>query len=127
MGVLTKIDGIPVYSSKLEAENWSKLRGIKGSHTHVVSGVTGYMGGETHAAINAVYKVSSYDSTISRNQQMIQPAQPIQPIQSIQPTQTISQPAAQPVQTPQPIQQPVQQPTYTPPASTPSGGGGGGY
>jgi len=121
MGVLTKIDGIPVYSSKLEAENWSKLRGIKGSHIHIVSGVTGYMGGETHAAINAVYNVSSYDSTIPRNQQIIQPAQPIQPVQPI------AQPAAQPVQTPQPVQQPVQQPTYTPPASTPSSGGGGGY
>ena len=118
MGVLGKINGIPVYTSKVEAQHWAKHLGIKGIHTHVLFNVVGYMGGESHAAINAVYKVREEVVQTPRPAQALQPAQPIQPVaQPVQPVQPIQQP----------VQQPIQQPTYTPPTSTPSGGGGGGY
>ena len=41
MGVLGKIDGIPVYTSKVEAQHWAKHLGIKGIHTHVLFNVVG--------------------------------------------------------------------------------------
>ena len=118
MGILTKIDGIPLFSAEWEALRWGEKFKLKGTHVHFVNGQKGWMPGENHVELQKVFKVRK-DGT-----QVIQPMQTVQPIQPVQP---IAQPVAQPVQTPQPVQQPVQQPTYTPPASTPSGGGGGGY
>ena len=112
MGIIAKIDGIPLFNAEWKALRWGEKFNLKGTHIHFVNGQKGWMSGENHVELQKVFKVRK-DST-----RVIQPIQTAQPIQPVQP---IAQPVAQPVQ------QPVQQPTYTPPASTPSGGGGGGY
>jgi hypothetical protein len=117
MGILTKIDGIPLFSAEWEALRWGEKFKLKGAHVHFFNGRKGWMPGTSHVELQKVFIVRKDDT------QIIQPMQPMQAEPPAQPVQPITQPAAQPVQTPQP----VQQPTYTPPASTPSGGGGGGY
>tara|TARA_Y100001937_G_scaffold120489_1_gene177815 strand:+ start:478 stop:834 length:357 start_codon:yes stop_codon:yes gene_type:complete len=118
MGIITKIDGIPLFNAEWKALRWGEKFNLKGTHVHFKNGQKGWMPGTSHVELQKVFIVRKDDTQI---------IQPTQPMQAVQPVQPIAQPAAQPVQTPQPVQQPVQQPTYTPPASTPSGGGGGGY
>ena len=118
MGIITKIDGIPLFNAEWKALRWGEKFNLKETHVHFVNGQKGWMSGKNHVELQKVFKVRK-DSA-----QVIQPIQTAQPIQPVQP---IAQPVAQPVQTPHPVQQPVQQPTYTPPTSTPSDGGGGGY
>ena len=49
MGVLTNIGGIPLFSTPQEALSWARANGLSGYHTHTFGGITGYMGGSTHA------------------------------------------------------------------------------
>ena len=49
MAVLGTIGGVPVYSTIQEALNYARANGLTGYHTHVVSGVVGYMGGSSHS------------------------------------------------------------------------------
>ena len=49
MSILTTINGIPLYSTSREADEWAKSKGITGIHTHTYRGQTGYMGGLDHA------------------------------------------------------------------------------
>ena len=48
MSILTKINGIPLFSTKQEALRWAKRNGKYGFHTHVYNKRLGYMGGKTH-------------------------------------------------------------------------------
>jgi|TARA_R100001463_G_scaffold29833_1_gene67908 hypothetical protein len=104
MALVTYIDGIPTFSTKLEALAWGqKNLGIKGSHIHIVGGQTTFMAGISHSDIKTRYTV---------------------PTGAI-----IPQPLPTPVITPTQVTQPT-----PPPASTPAtgggstgGGGGGGY
>tara|TARA_R110002096_G_C14218893_1_gene690676 strand:+ start:131 stop:610 length:480 start_codon:yes stop_codon:yes gene_type:complete len=48
MSILTRINGIPVYTSITEALEWGKYNRIKGYHIHKYKSVTGYMGGNNH-------------------------------------------------------------------------------
>jgi len=117
MGIITYIDGIPAFSTQLEALAWGRQHGgIQGFHTHIVDEQTTYMAGVDHNAIMSRYTTM----------QSI-PAITVEPVSmpEIPPTQQVSQ-TNQPTQ--QSIQQPVPDPTptSTPPTTT-GGGNGGGY
>ena len=95
MALLTRINGIPLYSTVNEALAYAEAEGLQGYHTHRYKNIVGYMGGVTHEKSK-----QSSGNLIA--------AQPIQQVQ--------------PLQAPQPVQQPVQQqPTYTPPSTGGSG------
>ena len=53
MSVLTIISGVPLFSTQKEALEWAKSKGLNGLHTHSYMGVTGYMGGVSHASGSA--------------------------------------------------------------------------
>ena len=98
MALLTRINGIPLYSTVNEALAYAEAEELQGYHTHRYKNIVGYMGGVTHE--------KSRQS--SGNLIAVQPTQAIQPVRQ---TQTIA-----------PIQPMQQQPTYTPPST-----GGSGY
>ncbi len=53
MSYIGLINTIPVYSTSAEAVLWAKQYNLTGFHEHTLNGVLGYMGGATHAQINA--------------------------------------------------------------------------
>ena len=58
--ILTVIDGIPLYSTIEEAQQWGNSRMLTDYHTHVYEGQTGYMGGSSHStATNTSSSTSS--------------------------------------------------------------------
>tara|TARA_R100000664_G_C2734063_1_gene123949 strand:+ start:455 stop:928 length:474 start_codon:yes stop_codon:yes gene_type:complete len=48
MSIITKIDGIPLFSKKEEALRYARLNNLLGFHTHDHFGKVGYMGGVSH-------------------------------------------------------------------------------
>jgi len=105
MSLIGNIDGIPLFTTRQEAELWGRQYNISGFHTHVLLGQLGYMAGFSHNDIQAA------------NLNIV--ANPLQPIQVRQATQSAT--SAQ-----------VQQNTNLPPSSSSSSGGsssggGGGY
>ena len=54
MAIITKIDGIPLYSTQEEALNYAEKKGLVGFHTHMFQDQIGYMGGKDHN--NAITK-----------------------------------------------------------------------
>ena len=54
MAILTSIAGIPLFSTAQEADAWARANGLNGYHTHGWQGLTGYMGGVSHAAATGV-------------------------------------------------------------------------
>ena len=46
MGILTKIDGIPLFSAEWQALRWGEKFKLKGTHVHFVNGQKGWMSGE---------------------------------------------------------------------------------
>ena len=106
MALLTRINGIPLYSTVNEALAYAEAENLQGYHTHRYKNIVGYMGGVTHEKSK-----QSSGSLIAA-----QPTQAIQPVQQTQPVTP-----TQPVAPTQPVQ-PAQQTTYTPPST-----GGSGY
>ena len=49
MSIITKIDGIPLFSTQQEASQWAILHGLSGYHTHAYNKRIGYMGGVDHS------------------------------------------------------------------------------
>ena len=64
MAILTTIAGIPLFSTTREAIAWARANGLNGYHTHGWQGITGYMGGVSHAAATGV---ASPPRTTTRN------------------------------------------------------------
>ena len=55
MSILTRIDGIPVFTEQSGAIAWGQQYNLNGTHTHTFQGQTGYMAGASHsAAVTAV-------------------------------------------------------------------------
>ena len=52
MSVIGSINGIPVYSTTMEAVVFASQFGLKGYHHHTIKGVNGYMGGINHEDIS---------------------------------------------------------------------------
>ena len=51
MSFVGKIDGVPVYSTIMEAVVFGSQFGLQGYHEHILKGVKGYMGGVDHKDI----------------------------------------------------------------------------
>jgi len=51
MSLIGNIDGIPLFTTRQEAELWGRQYSINGFHTHVLLGQLGYMAGTTHEDI----------------------------------------------------------------------------
>ena len=49
MMVLTKIKGVPLYTTINEALEWAEFNGISGYHVHKYEGIAGYMGGKNNS------------------------------------------------------------------------------
>ena len=69
-GILTYINGIPLYKTIELALKYARANGLSGYHTHVFEGIVGYMGGFNHdTAVNnstkdvvgIVKKIKSFD------------------------------------------------------------------
>tara|TARA_R100000322_G_scaffold15619_1_gene9364 strand:+ start:1786 stop:2142 length:357 start_codon:yes stop_codon:yes gene_type:complete len=118
MSILTTIDGIPLYSSVVEALTWANDNNQQGYHTHVYNGITGYMGGYTHTGATANVTVAVAEPFVDVEPEVSAPVQPVAPTINTQPT-----PSPTPAASPAP-------PTQAPVVITPTGGGqgtGGGY
>jgi hypothetical protein len=94
------IDGIPLFSTKGKALKWGYQYGLEGFHTHRHGNRIGYMGGKTHAEINAVVN----QNTIPQSVQV-----------------TYNQNQSQSINT-----TPITTPTTPATSATTTGGGGGG-
>ncbi len=62
MAELTRIDGVPVYSTLAEALAYGVSNGLTGYHTHEVNGVTGYMAGSSHQQATSANDVDPFSS-----------------------------------------------------------------
>tara|TARA_R110002012_G_scaffold666_1_gene2917 strand:+ start:45 stop:458 length:414 start_codon:yes stop_codon:yes gene_type:complete len=137
MALITYIDGIPTFSTQVEALAWGQQHGnISGFHTHIVNNEITYMAGVDHSAITSSYTVQLNAPLTPSQSITLQPVSMPVTIPAITITQQITQPVSQPMVQPmvqqpmtQPVQQPVQpaMPVYTPPTGGGGGGGGGGY
>ena len=105
MSLIGNIDGIPLFTTRQEAELWGKQYNINGFHTHVLLGQLGYMAGFSHADIQAA------------NLNIV--ANPLQPIEVRQATISATSMQAQ--------QSNVAASSSSSSSSGGSSGGGGGY
>ena len=64
MSILTTIDGIPLFSTPIEALDYGSSKGLVGYHTHIYNGITGYMAGDTHGQAASSSSGSSTSNTI---------------------------------------------------------------
>ena len=133
MSIITKIDSIPLFTSKAEALRFARLNGLIGFHEHTYFGKKGYMAGINHneaTRANSFTNKTTADVSIVKLQQglykvrdierveTVDPIQPIEPIEPIEPVTPIVQTTVQVPAAPR-----VTQTTY----STSGGGSGGGY
>ena len=56
MSLITRIDGVPLYTTVQEALVWARQYNLSGYHTHNVLGQVGYMGGTNHKDIVAAMR-----------------------------------------------------------------------
>jgi len=137
MSIITKIDGIPLFSTKEQALRWGKSKGVLGHHEHTHFGQKGYMAGVTHGD---VYKANYFTTKSSANLSIVKLSQELYTIEDVIAEQVIEQ-----VETPvEQVIEPQPQLTVTQriPVATgysgsgsssgsggvgSSGGGGGGY
>lgn len=78
MALLTRINGIPLYSTVNEALAYAEAESLQGYHTHKYKNIVGYMGGVTHEKS----RQSSGNISIQQQQQIITQQQLPQNIQT---------------------------------------------
>ena len=123
MSIITKIDGIPLFSTKEQALRWGKSKGVLGHHEHTHFGQKGYMAGVTH---NDVYKANYFTTKSSANLSIVKLSQELYRIEDVT-IEQIETPVEQVIE-----QQPQLTVTQRIPVATgysgsgSSGGGGGG-
>jgi hypothetical protein len=117
MALITYIDGIPTFSTQVEALAWGRQHGnISGFHTHIVNNEITYMAGADHNAITSNYTVQQNAPLTSAQSITVEPST----IPEIVHTTPQPTPITTPMTTPMT--------TTTTPMTTPTtGGGGGGY
>jgi|TARA_R100001443_G_scaffold39488_1_gene52807 hypothetical protein len=127
MAILTTINGIPLYSTSREADEWAKSKGITGVHTHTYRGQTGYMGGIDHASARNPQQEEQFERQQENIERQIL-EQRNREVEEERIDQIIA-PVDLPEQqtTPPPTQQQTTTPYAPPPTSGGSTGGGGGY
>tara|TARA_R110000737_G_scaffold97032_1_gene131132 strand:+ start:323 stop:622 length:300 start_codon:yes stop_codon:yes gene_type:complete len=87
MSILRHIRKIPLFSTPIEAIAWGRSRGLKGYHSHVFAGKTGYMSGANHRQA-----ANSYVQPTPASQALVEPPITITP----QPQDALSQPIVPP-------------------------------
>jgi hypothetical protein len=133
MSIITKIDGIPLFSTKEQALRWGKSKGVLGHHEHTHFGQKGYMAGVTHSD---VYKANYFTTKSSANLSIVKLSQELYTIEDVTAEQ-VETPVEQVIE-PQPqltVTQRIPVATgYSGSGSSgvggsggSSGGGGGGY
>tara|TARA_R100000234_G_scaffold109279_1_gene81090 strand:- start:448 stop:876 length:429 start_codon:yes stop_codon:yes gene_type:complete len=142
MSILTKIDGIPLFRDRRSALLHGLQFGIKGVHTHVYNGITGYMAGVNHELsiaqmvssgkadpeTIATYNQPNVISTLPLRQTLPRTITPVQPQQVVPPVQP-QQPVTRVTQQVPLVQRRrrVITPTYSSSGTSSGGSGGGGY
>jgi len=124
MAVITRIDGIPLFSSIREALRWNRFNSIKGGyHIHYWEGRKGYMGGNNHLEL-AKRRSVKIDPKLATQQQasrLLRKRKPTQTVEPIRPERPIRREQRVQPQEPRIRQQPVRPTTRR----TTSGGGSG--
>ena len=127
MAVITRMNGIPLFSSIQEALRWGKFNRLKGGyHIHYWEGRKGYMGGNNHSEL-ANRRPMKFDAALAARQKarlIVSPATPVQPEQ-LEPLEQIIKPPVRPARTEE-LERPVRLVRPTIRRTTSSGGGGGG-
>ena len=65
MGVITRLNGVPLFSTYREAEIYGEVHGLKGFHTHMFRDQIGFMAGINHNYAVAVKKGESIPSIVA--------------------------------------------------------------
>ena len=87
MAVITRINGIPLFSSVRGALRWCKFNRLKnGYHIHYWEGKKGYMGGKNHLEV-AKRRPIKIDPIIAAKHKTNNPSRRA-PAQTLQPTRT---------------------------------------
>ena len=116
MALITYIDGIPTFSTQVEALAWGRQHGnISGFHTHIVDNEITYMAGADHNAITSNYTVQQNAPLTSAQSITMEPSTIPEVVHT----------TPQSTQTTTPTTTPMT--TTTTPMTTPTTGGGGGY
>ena len=64
MSIITRIDGIPLFSTSREALEWSAANGLYGYHIHTHEARVGYMGGINHKnAVSPSKKTDRFETS----------------------------------------------------------------
>lgn len=63
--ILTRIDGIPLFSTIDEALQWASNNGLNGYHNHNHEGKVGYMGGFDHSNARNASRTPTYSTNRS--------------------------------------------------------------
>ena len=122
MSIITKIDGIPLFSTKEQALRWGKSKGVLGHHEQTHFGQKGYMAGVTH---NDVYKANYFTTKSSANLSIVKLSQELYTIEDVTAEQ-VETPVEQVIE-PQPQLTVTQRiPVATGYSGSGSSGGGGG-
>jgi len=128
MAILTKMRGIPLFTTIQEAIKWAKFKRLNGYHVHYWQGEKGYMGGFTHAQAFESKRIIQ-TKPLAPVQQLV--PTPTKRVTRVEPVEPITPVITRPTLIPTPIiTTPIPTPTPTPtPAPTPyvGGNGGGGY
>ena len=98
MPVITRINGIPLFSSIQGALRWGRFNRLKGGyHVHYWEGKKGYMGGNNHLEttkrrpikIDPILAARHRANNIAPTITPVQPVQPVQPEQIVQPVRPV--------------------------------------
>jgi len=136
MSIITKIDSIPLFTSKAEALRSARLNGLIGFHEHTYFGKKGYMAGRSHGQVkrvNSLVNKTTADVSIVKLQQGLYKTRLVEITERVTPTEPVA-PIVQAPIVQAPIAPRVTQPTQitqtprvTQTTYSTSGGGGGGY
>ena len=120
MAVITRINGVPLFSSIQEALRWGRFNRLKGGyHIHYWEGRKGYMGGNNHSEL-AKRRPMKFDAVLAAKQRANLIVPPIIPAQPVQPVQPEDLKRLEEIKRLEQLKRPT-------PRRTTSGGGGGGY
>ena len=96
MPVITRINGIPLFSSIQGALRWGKFNRLKGGyHIHYWEGRKGYMGGNNHSELSnrrpmKIDPIIAARHIANNPLSPRKPARQVQPTRKVQPTPTIT-------------------------------------
>ena len=92
MAVITRINGVPLFSSIQEALRWGRFNRLKGGyHVHYWEGQKGYMGGNNHSEL-AKRRPMKIDPTLAakyKANKISPPKAPVRPVRPVRPARPV--------------------------------------